>query len=191
MQRVEKTEESPMADVPRSRARGPVRTALAALAQLPDWARLTIETWRERSRLRRLLGHLRQHGELERVLTDSGIAPTDVAQLMRAHPRTPEQLAEMMQRLGIDRAALHRGTAVAEEVRAMEWRCGECADWRQCRAWLAAPDAPRSYRAFCPNAKALDRLRCCDAAAPGFSLGKPGGILVELATATGGDDTRD
>jgi hypothetical protein len=186
-----KTEESLMPDAPQSSARGVARAAFAALARLPTEVRLTIEAWRERSRLRRLLGHLRRHGELERVLTDCGIAPTDVWRLMRAHASTPKQLAAMMQRLGIDRAALQRGMAVSEEMRAMEWRCGECADWRTCHIWLAVPDGPGSYRAFCPNAEALDRLRDGAAAPSDASVGQPGGIQVELAAAKGVDGARD
>jgi hypothetical protein len=45
-------------------------------------------------------------------------------------------------------------------MRAMEWRCGACVDWRKCRNWIASADAPGSYRAFCPNAETLDALRC-------------------------------
>jgi len=109
---------------------------------------------------------------------------------MRAHPRTPQQLAEMMRRLGIDRAALPRSPAVAEALRAMEWRCGECADWRKCRTWLASGDAPGSYRALCPNAEALDELRCSETAASGSSLRNPCGILAELEAAKGIDGVR-
>lgn len=148
-----------MADMSQSNARGWVGKALASLAHLPEWILLAVQGWRERLRLRRELDTLRRHGELERVLTDSGITPSDVPRLMRAHPRTPQQLDKMMHRLGIDRTALARGGAAAEVLRAMEWQCGECADWRQCRAWLASPDATESHRAFCPNAEAFDQLR--------------------------------
>ncbi|MGO8920695.1 MAG: DUF6455 family protein [Stellaceae bacterium] len=140
------------------------------MAQLPGRVPPAIEGWRQRSRLRRELDTLRQHGELERTLSDSGIAASDVSRLMRAHPHTPQQLAEMMQRLGIDRAALPHTTAVAEALRAIEWQCGECADWRTCRRWLASPDAAGSHRAFCPNAEALDRLRAAETTASGTSL---------------------
>ncbi len=152
-----------VADLSQSNARAWVRKAFASLAQLSGRVPLALDGWRERSKLRHEFDGLRQHGELERVLTDSGIAASDVSRLMRAHPRTPQQLAAMMQRLGIDRAKLPHDTAVAEVLRAMEWQCGECADWRHCRAWLASPDAAESHHAFCPNAEALDRLR---AAAP-------------------------
>src|SRR6476661_168604 len=75
-------------------------------------------------------------GELDRTLAESGIAPGDVKRLMKAHPGTARQLAAMMRRQGIDPAALPRRSA----LRDMEWQCGACGDWRQCRAWLAAPE---------------------------------------------------
>jgi hypothetical protein len=162
-----------------------VRKALEPMTQLPGWMSLTVEGWRERSRLRREFDDLRRRGDLDRTLSDSGIAPSDVPRLMRAHPRAPEQLAEMMQRLGIERAALAHTPAVAEALRAMQWQCGECADWRKCRKWLASRDGLGSYRAFCPNAEALDALRCSESAASGSSLGMPCGILAELETAKG------
>src|SRR5579863_3324735 len=143
----------------------------APVAQLVGRIRLMIEGWRERNRLRRELSSLRDRGELERTLSDSGIAPSDVPRLLRAHPHTPEQLAEMMQRLGIERGALPRTTGVAEALREMEWRCGACADWQKCRAWLAGSEAPGSYRAFCPNAETLDELRCAETSGEGCSFG--------------------
>jgi len=184
------TEDSMVADLSPSSAGGWIRKAFASTTRVPRRILLAIEGWRERSRLRRELDILRQHGELDRTLLDSGIAPSDVSRLMRAHPRTPQQLAEMMRRLGIDRAALPRSPAVAEALRAMEWRCGECADWRKCRTWLASGDAPGSYRALCPNAEALDELRCSETAASGSSLRNPCGILAELEAAKGIDGVR-
>jgi hypothetical protein len=176
-----------MTELSQLSARGWAREASASIAELAGGVLLTIEGWRERSRLRRELDVLRRRGELDRTLTDCGIAPSDVSRLMRAHPRTRQQLAEMMQRLGIDRAALPRSGAVLETLRAMEWRCGECADWRACRNWLASRAAPGSYRAVCPNAEALDQLRCSETTASGSSFGKPRGILAELRIATGVD----
>jgi hypothetical protein len=172
-----------MAELSRSSARGWVRKAFASITQLPDWILLTVDGWRERSQLRRELDNLRQQGELDRTLLDSGIAPSDVSRLMGAHPRTPQQLANMMQRLGVDRAALPHSPSVADALRMMEWQCGECLDWRQCRAWLASGNVPGSYRAFCPNAETLDQLRCSETTASGSSFGKPCGIIAELEAA--------
>jgi hypothetical protein len=179
-----KTEDATMSGLSQSSARGWARKASASIAQLASRVLLTIEGWHERSQLRRELDDLRQRGELDRTLTDSGIARNEVSRLIRMHPHTRQQLAEMMRRLGIDRAALPRRAAVLETLRAMEWRCGECAEWHACRNWLVSRDAPGSYRVFCPNAEALDQLRCSETTAPGASFGKPRGILAELRTAT-------
>src|SRR5713101_8101156 len=147
------TEDSMVADLSPSSAGGWIRKAFASTTRVPRRILLAIEGWRERSRLRRELDILRQHGEL-------------------------------------DRTALPRSPAVAEALRAMEWRCGECADWRKCRTWLASGDAPGSYRALCPNAEALDELRCSETAASGSSLRNPCGILAELEAAKGIDGVR-
>lgn len=153
----------------------------AAFAELKSRLVLTMEAWRERHRLLNELTALQQQGDLDRVLIDSGIAPSDLPRLLRAHPRTPQQLADMMRRLGIARAALAGDTAKLETLRAMEWRCGECANWRQCRAWLDAPVAGTTYRMFCPNAEALDDLRSATAAEA--APGRRRGVLAELDTA--------
>jgi hypothetical protein len=140
--------------------------------------RCTIEGWREHALLRRELESLEARGELERTLVDSGIGRGGLPLLMRAHPGAPGQLARMMRRLGLDRAALTRSAGMAESLREMEWQCGACTDWRKCRAWLASGDAPERYREFCPNAQALDALRC------GVTSGTSG-VLAELEQAKG------
>ena len=81
--------------------------------QLWDWTQLTVARWRERSQLRRELNDLNQRGELRRTLQDAGLTSSDVNRLMRAHPRTPQQLAEMMRHLGIDRSATGGAEGIA------------------------------------------------------------------------------
>ena len=148
-----------MPEMSQAKARGGGGKAVAAVAVLPDRVLTTVEGWWERYQLRRELEGLRRHGELERTLADSGIAPSDIPRLLRAHPHTRQQLAQMMQRLGIDRAALPRTTPLVEALREMEWQCGACADWRHCRAWLASPASPEDDHGFCPNAGTLNLLR--------------------------------
>jgi uncharacterized protein YjiS (DUF1127 family) len=153
--------------------------------RLARWFAGCIEGWRERARLRSEFARLAQQGELDRTLADSGIAPSDVPRLMHAHPGTPQQLRRMMARLGIDRARFSRSKTVADVIREMEWRCGECADWRHCRAWLESGAPAETYRAFCPNAAALDHLRCREVET---SAGAPPhccGLLAELEAAKG------
>jgi uncharacterized protein YjiS (DUF1127 family) len=154
-------------------------------ARLARWLAGFVEGWRERAQLRREFARLAQQGELDRTLADSGIAHSDVLRLMHAHPGTPQQLRRMMARLGIDRAALPRSKAVADAIREMEWRCGECSDWRHCRAWLESGASAESYRTFCRNAAELDRLRCREVET---SAGEPPhrcGLLAELEATKG------
>jgi hypothetical protein len=159
-----------MTDVSQPNARDWVRKASAAIAQLPDWILLTIEGWRQRSRLRSQLDYLHQCGEFDRTLTDSGIAFCDVPRLMRMHPLTLQLIDEMMQRQGIDRAALPPARAGTHALREIEWQCGACADWRKCHAWLTSHDAQESCPAFCSNAEVFDQLRRAEAAASGSSI---------------------
>jgi uncharacterized protein YjiS (DUF1127 family) len=154
-----------------------------SLAEKLGSIRLVLEGWREHARLRQELGALEQRGELDRTLTDTGIAPSDVPRLLRAHPHTPEQLSQMMRRIGLDRATLPHSPAVVERLRAIEWRCGECTDWRRCHAWLAADEAPENYHRFCPNAEAFDELRHLLAAESREAPAR--GVLAELAETHG------
>ncbi len=161
---------------------GWTRRAGAALARLPDRLRLTIEGWREHARLRREMEGLRQRGELDRTLVDTGLSSSDMPRLMHAHPHTPQQLAQMMRHVGVDRAKLPHDPQTAASLRAIEWQCGECATWRQCRAWLASGEIAEEYRGFCPNAAALDKLRRAQA-----ETLREHGVLAAL-TATHGED---
>jgi hypothetical protein len=149
-----------MAELHRSNAGGWTREALSHNAAPTDWILTIIEGWRERFRLRRELNDLRLNGELDRTLADNLISPLDIPRLMKVHPGTSQQLADMMRRQGIDRAKMPG----LPRLRDIEWRCGECKAWRKCRSWLALRDAPDNYRAFCPNAEAFDELRRTEAA---------------------------
>jgi uncharacterized protein YjiS (DUF1127 family) len=170
---VKSLEDSPMTDAPDW-----FRKTRHSLAEKLGSLRLVLEGWREHARLRQELATLEQRGELDRTLIDTGIAPSDVPRLLRAHPHTPEQLRRMMRRVGLDRATLPHTPAVVERLRAIEWRCGECTNWRRCHAWLAADETPEGYRRFCPNAEAFDELR--------HLLTPPArGLLAELAETHG------
>jgi hypothetical protein len=169
-------EHSVMAELPHPDVGGWTRKAPAPIAALTNWILITIEDWRERFRLRRELEDLRLHGEFDRTLADSLISPSDIPRLMRVHPGTSRQLADMMLCQGIDRAAL----ACMPRMRDIEWRCGECKDWRKCRSWLASRDAPDNYRAFCPNAEAFDELRRAEHAGSNSSFRKLSGALPNL-----------
>jgi uncharacterized protein YjiS (DUF1127 family) len=162
-------------------ANGWTRKTESGLRRLPEWLRLTFEGWREHARLRREMAELEQRGELDRTLSDAGLSQSDVPRLMQAHPQTPQQLAQMMRRLGLERARLPQDAGTAAELRAMEWRCAGCGEWRHCRAWLAEGSEAENYHRFCPNAAALDELRRAVAAA----RSAPQGVLAELALTHG------
>ena len=157
-----------------------MQSAATTLSQAFDRVSTTLEKWRERRELEHEFVQLRAQGEFERTLADSGISSSDLPRLMRAHPGTTRQLEQIMSRLGLDRRQLVMTPAVAEELREMEWRCGECQSWRECRAWLGSDlssEGPRS----CANAGAIDRLR--DQQAPGLASGPNNarsGVLTEL-----------
>lgn len=137
---------------------GWMQSAAATLWRAFDRVSTTLETWRERRELEHEFGHLCTQGEFERTLADSGISSSDVPRLMRAHLDVTRQLEQMMSRLRLDRRGLVMTPAAAGELREMEWRCGECQSWRECRAWLRSGLSRESHR-FCPNAESIQRLR--------------------------------
>jgi hypothetical protein len=126
-----------------------------AFAQLPSRLMLRAEDWRERSSLAHEFDALMAHGELYRTLFEAGLSPSDVPRLLNGHPGAGRQLPEMMRRMGIDPGRL----SITSETRDIEWRCTECRTWRRCRNWLASGEDGEGYRAFCPNAAALEALR--------------------------------
>jgi hypothetical protein len=164
---------------------GWMQRVAVALSRAGSRISTTVQAWRERRVLERELAQLHAHGEYDRVLADNGLSSSDVPRLLHAHPGAARQLADMMSRLGVDRRRLVVTPAVAGELRDIEWRCGECRSWRQCRAWLDAGEVPERYRSFCPNTAALDRLRDRQRTAVGKSRS---GVLAELRCA--GPDLR-
>lgn len=128
--------------------------AFHALTRLPSHLMLTFEGWRERASFARELDALDAHGELDRTLLESGLSRSDMPRLLNAHPGAARQLPAMMRRIGIDPTRL----PITPETREVEWRCMDCRSWRECRDWLAAGDG-EGYRAFCPNAAALEQIR--------------------------------
>ena len=91
----------------------------------------------------------------------------------------------MMVRLGIDRTRFSQSKRLADVLREMEWRCGECADWRHCRDWLDSGTSTETYRAFCHNAAALDHLRCREIETTAGEPTHRCGLLAELEAAKG------
>lgn len=162
----------------------------ATLYRFPAWIRFAVEGWHERHALARDLAKLRLQGELDRTLADNGISGSEVMRLMRAHPGAARQFAEMTERVGVDRRRLPATPAVGATLRDMEWRCGECRSWRRCRDWLGSGLRNDGYRAFCPNADALEELRDRQqrsAPVQGTEPNTRPGLLAELQAVAGQD----
>lgn len=66
-------------------------------------------------------------------------------------------LTTLLRSLDIDPEAVRRGTP--EAMRALEAACLQCTERDRCARELQAGTAPRTYRAFCPNASRISRLR--------------------------------
>lgn len=166
---------------------GWMQSAATAFSRVVVQVSTTLEAWRERRQLENEFAHLRAHGELDRILADSGMSGSDVARLMRAHPSAARQLNEMMSRVGLDRGRLLVTPAIAGELREMEWRCTDCRSWRHCRAWLDSGQPTDGYRAFCLNAEALERLRQHPSTVLKPKTEAASGILTELELGVGQD----
>ncbi len=163
-----------------------IESATALFRRLPASIALAIEGWRERHALACEMARLRMQGDLERTLADSGVAPSDVPRLIRAHPGAARQFGDMAERVGIDRARLPLAPAIGAAFRDMGLRCGDCTVWRHCRAWLDSGLLTDGYRDFCPNAEALELLRDQQRPAqPDRPQSPPSGILAELGTSAG------
>lgn len=110
-----------------------------------------VDGGRKRRQLKRELAQLAAMGSLDAVLSDIGLARSQVEPLIAGCADSGELMDRMVARLGIDPAQLP-----AEVLRELTWTCTTCADKRKCRAWLADAADPE-FRSFCPNAAPLDR----------------------------------
>ncbi len=113
-----------------------------------------LRAWRQQARQWDELADLERNGQLGPVLTDIGLPYGQLTLFMRAHPRSAGLRAGMMRWLGLDATRV----AAAGETREVEWRCLQCATWRECRDWLATSEAARPLPSFCPNMDTFDRL---------------------------------
>ncbi|HTP83750.1 MAG TPA: DUF6455 family protein [Alphaproteobacteria bacterium] len=112
-----------------------------------------IEEWRERLKQRRAFEELASRAELDRALSEAGLADGQLPIVMRAHPRARILCARMMRRLGIK--ALGQFPVGAPGI---ERRCMQCISQTECEAWLASAP-PGAAPRFCPNAKSFERIR--------------------------------
>jgi hypothetical protein len=106
---------------------------------------------RERAALRAEFAHLETTGQLDRVLSDLGIARGEVPALIENHPGAPRRLATMLHRLRIEVAPSARDGAA---MRPIQRTCLLCTASGRCDRWLRS-DGSEDPRHFCPNAAAF------------------------------------
>lgn len=87
---------------------------------------------------------------------DLGVDRHDLAALSAGNGRTQHLLAAMMQRFGVDPAAVATGERAV--LRDMQRVCARCPMTRRCRRALAADEDAAACRGFCYNAVTLDAL---------------------------------
>jgi len=110
-----------------------------------------VDGGRKRRQLRRELAQLAAMGSLDAVLSDVGLARSQVEPLIAGCTGSRELMDQMLARLGIDPAQLP-----IEVLRDMTWTCTTCPDKRKCRVWLAEAEGT-DFHSFCPNAAQLDQ----------------------------------
>lgn len=109
---------------------------------------------RDRAALRAEFAHLRETGQLERVLSDIGVDPAELPTLIKNHPGAPGRLAAMLRHLRIEATKDGRGSF---EMRAIERTCSLCETSGKCDRWLRS-NGSEDPSTFCPNTQAFHDL---------------------------------
>ncbi len=109
---------------------------------------------RDRAALRSEFAHLRDAGQLDRVLTDIGIEPAQLSTLIDNHPGAARRMAEMLRRLRIEPTAQGADSA---DMRAIQRTCLLCAATGKCEHWLHSKST-EDPSSFCPNSDAFHDL---------------------------------
>jgi Family of unknown function (DUF6455) len=115
---------------------------------------------RDRAALRTEFAHLRDTGQLDRVLSDIGVDPSEVMLLIRNHPGSARRMAAMLRRLRIDVAPEQLNSV---DMRAIQRTCLLCAASGKCERWLHS-EGPEDPSYFCPNSEAFRDLVASGAA---------------------------
>jgi len=104
-------------------------------------------------RHRHYIEELDRAGELDGLLEAIGITRAQLQAFEISPLASAELLSRLAARIGLDVAD------IKAEGDSPELRCRTCENWRECRHWLERGADDSAYRAFCPNAKLIDRLR--------------------------------
>lgn len=127
---------------------------LALIGRCTSRLARVISDVRDRAALRAEFAHLRASGQLDRVLSDIGVDPTEVSTLIENHPGAPRRLAAMLRRLRIEptQQGLNSG-----DMRAIQRSCLLCAASGKCDRWLQS-ESTEDPSHFCPNSEAFNDL---------------------------------
>ncbi len=109
---------------------------------------------KDRAALRAEFAHLRETGQLDRVLSDIGVDPAEIPTLIRNHPGAPRRLAAMLRYLRIEATKEGRNSI---EMRTIERTCSLCEAGGKCDHWLRS-DGSEDPSTFCPNTQAFHEL---------------------------------
>lgn len=109
---------------------------------------------RDRAALRAEFAHLRDTGQLDRVLTDIGVDPSEVSVLIQNHPGAARRMAAMLRRLRVEVAPK---ALKSTEMRAIQRTCLLCAASGKCDRWLHS-EGSEDPSHFCPNSEAFRDL---------------------------------
>jgi hypothetical protein len=123
---------------------------------MPDLKHFTLARLRARIRdwwMRGELDRLDQR-ELQRVGAELGLTASDLRDLAARGPEAAALLAQRMTALGLTRSDVER--AALGLMRDLERTCACCGLKRRCEADLASRRADHGWKAYCPNAIALE-----------------------------------
>jgi uncharacterized protein DUF6455 len=109
---------------------------------------------KDRAALRAEFAHLRETGQLDRVLNDIGVDSAELPTLIRNHPGAPRRLAAMLRYLRIEATKEGRSSI---EMRTIERTCSLCEAGGKCDQWLRT-DGSEDPSHFCPNTQAFHEL---------------------------------
>ncbi|MCK1738075.1 hypothetical protein IVA79_29805 [Bradyrhizobium sp. 138] len=118
-----------------------------------DW----LKHRREMNEIRRL-----DRADFDRIASDLRIAPDDLEELVRHGKHAADELAKMLEQLGINAEGLGRAQPLL--LRDLERVCSLCNHKGQCDRELAAGTAAENYHGFCANASTLESLDRADLA---------------------------
>ncbi len=126
----------------------------ALLERCSSRLKLAVSAVRDRAALRAEFAHLRETGQLDRVLGDIGVDPAEVPILIRNHPGSARRMAAMLRHLRIDvRPQAFNST----DMRAIQRTCLLCAASGKCERWLNSEGGDDPSH-FCPNSEAFRDL---------------------------------